>query len=52
MIINCYNENDKCQECGVVPVQFIVVPVPNAVVEKKEEMYCKECFRKKDFKNV
>jgi len=44
MIINCWNENEKCDDCGNSPVQFIVDNIDDP---DKIERFCVECFSKR-----
>jgi hypothetical protein len=41
-IINCYNENEECDNCGVPPVQFILTTDSDDI-----EKLCLECFSSK-----
>ena len=42
-IVNVYNENEKCDNCGNPPVEFIVTLDDNESVEK----LCAWCFMAK-----
>jgi len=42
MIINCWNEDEQCDDCGNSPVQFIEFDN----FDDKVKRYCVECFAK------
>jgi len=49
MIINCWNENEKCDDCGTSPVQFIEF---DNFDDEKTKRYCIECFSKMQKKEI
>ena len=42
--IQCYNKNDKCEECGNKPVEFIHFGI---LTDGKAKKLCSPCFVEK-----